>query len=564
MSNLSVAYGVASDKGPHHRNEDAWQIATPDGGARSVKGCLFVVADGVSNSADGQLAALSTVRAVTTDYYATPETWTVPAALDAVISAQNQWLMGEAQVSQPAHGPLMTTLAALVLRGRRAVVAHVGDTRVYRLRDRMLSCLTRDHTWAQPGLTHVLKRALGLDTQVVPDYADEPLEAGDRFLIASDGVWTVLPETRLASLLTDLPDPQAAADALVRNAQQMGSVDNATALVVDVQHVPERTLVDELDDARTLQLPPRLAAGQLFEGWRVDGVLVETRNSLVYRVTGADGSPAILKTLALAAEDDARARRALLVEEWLMKRVAAHYFAEVLPVPERAHLYFVQRWYAGETLAERIRSGRPVSAPEAVGIGIRLVRALGVLHQRNILHRDVKPENVHLGADGRLRLLDFGVAHCPGLTDEAAGEVPGTPSYLAPELFNGTPASVASDLYAAGVTLYHALTRRYPYGEIEPFQRPNFGQPVPASRYRPDLPLWLDTVLYRAVNKEPAQRFETAEEFGVALEKGETQPLAPRHVPLMERAPLKVWQTVALLSLLMNLVLLFAWLASGK
>jgi serine/threonine protein kinase len=135
--------------------------------------------------------------------------------------------------------------------------------------------------------------------------------------------------------------------------------------------------------------------------------------------------------------------------------------------------------------------------------------------------------------------------------------LPGTPSYIAPEAFRGDAPTPQQDLYAVGVTLYFLLTGQYPYGEIEAFQRPRFGVPVSASRYRPDLPEWLAQSLERAVAPDPAQRFETAEEWLRLLEQGERHSLSVRPRPLLEREPLKVWRTLALLSLVANLALLF-------
>jgi serine/threonine protein kinase len=106
------------------------------------------------------------------------------------------------------------------------------------------------------------------------------------------------------------------------------------------------------------------------------------------------------------------------------------------------------------------------------------------------------------------------------------------------------------------VTLYHLLTGHYPYGEIEAFQHPRFTSPTPASRYRPDLPSWLDESLARAVSADPQQRYETAEEWLLSLEQGERQALSSRPRPLLEREPLLVWRTVALVALLLNLFLL--------
>jgi len=199
---------------------------------------------------------------------------------------------------------------------------------------------------------------------------------------------------------------------------------------------------------------------------------------------------------------------------------------------------------------------------DAVKIGIRLAKGLGALHRLNIVHRDVKPANIHLGSDEKLRILDLGVALAAGAIHETGPGTPGTPSYIAPELFEGETADAASDLYAVGVTIYHLLTRKYPYGEIEPFQRPRFGDPVPPTRYRPDIPQWLEAVLLKAVAREKKLRFETAEEFLLALERGERQPvIAPGRTPLAGRDPLLFWRSVAAVLFALNLLLLYLLLA---
>ena len=218
------------------------------------------------------------------------------------------------------------------------------------------------------------------------------------------------------------------------------------------------------------------------------------------------------------------------------------------------------REYPGQSLAALLAEHGPLPMPQWLELARQLLQAVGVLHRRNLLHRDIKPENLHLGSDGQLRLLDFGLAYCPGLSEDPLHELPGTPSYIAPEAFDGQPPSPRQDLYAVGVTLYHLLTGHYPYGEVEAFQRPRFGQPVNAARYRPDLPEWLQHNLQQALAADPAQRFETAEHWLLLLERGDRQELPTRPRPLLEREPLKVWRTLALLSLLFNLILLLTLL----
>ena len=203
-----------------------------------------------------------------------------------------------------------------------------------------------------------------------------------------------------------------------------------------------------------------------------------------------------------------------------------------------------------------------MSPERALDVFEQVAAALAAAHAAGVVHRDIKPDNLHVDAEGRLRILDLGVAAADSQHDGQAFEEinnPGTPSYMAPELHAARPepASPQTDLYAVGVTLYQLLTRKYPYGEIEPFQTPKFGDPVPPTRYRPDIPAWLESVLLKAVAREAKARFETAEEFLLALERGASRPLAaPRRQPLAQRNPLMLWKIVAAVSLAVNLVLL--------
>ena len=554
---LQLSFGEATATGPRAENQDALRIVTPTASLAASKGALFAIADGVSQCADGGLAARTTLQVLATDYHATPETWTVAQSLDRLLAAHNRWLQANGNGQ-----PLLTTLTALVLRGRRFTLAHVGDCRAYRWYDGQLHRLSEDHVWDQPNMQHVLKRAMGLDQHLVVDYLDGELRLGEIFVLLSDGVWASIAEGDIRNVLRSESDLSRAAGTLVKLAHQSGSQDNASALLLRVEALPEAVLADSLAELADWPLPPRLRPGQAFEGWTIEALLAESRQSLVYRVRDQQAQPWLLKTLPPSRADEPEAGPALLQEEWFLRRVAGRHFPELHDLPRRQHLYYVQREYSGQTLAQRFSQQGPMSLPDWLQMAPRLIRALGMLHRRNILHRDIKPENLHLDDAGELRLLDFGLAYCPGLSEDQPHNLPGTPSYIAPEAFAGAAPSREQDLYAAGVTLYYLLTGHYPYGEVEAFQRPRFGNAVPASRYRPDLPQWLDDMLKRAVAAEPAQRFETAEEWLLILEQGERLANSTPSRPLLEREPLKVWRGIALLSLLLNLALL-AWLGKN-
>lgn len=548
---LQLSFAEASATGPREENQDALRLVTPAPALAASKGYLFAIADGVSQCADGGLAARSTLQALALDYYATPETWGVAQALDRLLLAQNRWLQANG-----GGQPLLTTVSALVMRGRRFTLAHVGDCRVYRWHADQLQRVSEDHVWDQPGMQHVLKRALGLDQHLVLDFLDGELRLDESFVLLSDGIWAVLGDTAIAAILRDQPDLHRAAQTLVSAAHLAGSQDNASALLVRVDALGETNIGDALIHLQQWPLPPALKPGQAFEGWQVEGIVRQSQQSLLYRVHDAQQQPWLLKTLPGALRDDHLAGQALLSEEWFLKRVAGRHFPEVHAASQRQHLYYVMREYAGSTLAQLHATATPMPLAQWLDLAERLLRAVGMLHRRQIFHRDIKPENLLLGDDGELRLLDFGLAYCPGLSEDQASTLPGTPSYLAPEAFRGDPPTAQQDLYAVGVTLYFLLTGQYPYGEIEAFQRPRFGLPVSASRYRPDLPEWIAHSLERAVAADPGERFETAEEWLLVLEQGERRSLNVRPRPLLEREPLKVWRTLALGALLLNLVLL--------
>ena len=139
---LQLSIGETSAIGPRSENQDALRVVTPAPALAASKGYLLGLADGVSQCADGGLAARATLQALALDYYSTPETWPVQHSLDRLLIAHNRWLQANG-----GGQPLLTTLTSLVLRWRRYTLAHIGDSRAYLWRDGQLLRLTEDHVW---------------------------------------------------------------------------------------------------------------------------------------------------------------------------------------------------------------------------------------------------------------------------------------------------------------------------------------------------------------------------------------------------------------------------------
>ena len=561
---LKFEIGQSSLTGPRERNEDYIGIVTPLTDQLSVKGALIAVADGVSGNAGGGEAAEMTVRTVSADYYATPDTWQPHTALDKVLTGANRWVLSQANANRDMAG-MATTLSLLVLRGQRYYSAHVGDTRIYLLRDGTLKQLTTDHVWDRPDMRHVLKRAVGLDAHLTADFGEGNLQVGDIFALMTDGVWDSLGEQAIHTGLTKFDAPKLVAEYLTEAALKKGSLDNSTALIVKITDIGKESLSDLIAGGKQLQVPPKLKVGEVLDDFEVVEILHESRASLLYKVKNIHTNQLfVLKTLQPLLANDLDSCNALLNEEWLSKRVVSQYVPQILPISteKRSKLYYVMSWHEGATLQQRLDNGHHFTAAGVAKIGIELMRGLGALHRLSIIHCDIKPANVHIASDQRLRILDLGVAYSKNVGKIEAMSNPGTPSFMAPELFENAEANEQSDIYAAGVTLYHLLSRKYPHGEIEPFQHPKFGEPTPVTRYRPDIPAWLDNIIQKAITRDLTIRFETAEEMLMALEHAELKPLQAQRTPLIARARLVKWQWIAIFSFIINILLIYLLLVS--
>jgi serine/threonine protein phosphatase PrpC len=572
---FDVDIGHFSRAGPREANEDfAASVQPPP--HDEARGLIAAIADGVSAGGRGLEAAQTTVMSVVEDYFACPDTWDTTVVLDRLIGAQNAWLADHNRRRLGAGnegGGAMTTLTALVLRGHAFTLAHVGDTRAWLLRGAEGECvqLSQDHCFDHPDQRSRLTRAIGLDDRVRVDYLQGELHIGDIFVLTSDGVHGVLKRKRLAALARE-GDAQVASEALVRAALAAGCRDNATALVMRVRGLSQGRLEDSLVQGRQLPVPPRMKVGDRLDQYTITALVANTGVHRLYqaRIAGTQELVA-LKTLHESRASDREERAMLAHEAWLGSRVAsgsgAHGDAGFIGVREPhepSAFYTVFDWHGGRTLEQLQAEGRRFDVAEIVEAGLVVARALGRLHRHGVIHRDLKPGNLHLGDDGQWRVLDLGVAISGSEPKSLRTLHAGTPSYMNPEQWAGeehVPADAGSDLYALGVTLYQWLTGKLPYGEVEPYQSGRFRRdPKSPSRLRPEVPIWLDHVVLKAIALDPKQRFETAEEMVLALERGASRPLAaPGATPLVARDPSALWKIAFGVSLLFNALLVY-WL----
>ncbi|MBK6909094.1 MAG: bifunctional protein-serine/threonine kinase/phosphatase [Rhodocyclaceae bacterium] len=558
---LRVSVGQYSDKGRKEINQDFHGLLIPKEPQLSSKGIVLALADGISSSPVSQEASQSAVTGFLEDYYCTSESWSVKTSGERVLSATNSWLHAQTQQSHHRYDKdrgYVCTFSALVLKSHTAHLLHVGDARIYRLRDGVLQQFTEDHrTWLSSQQSY-LARALGMDRHLEVDYAALPLAVGDVFLLATDGVHDYFDVEFLRSTLAAHTDNfDAAAHALCDEALRRGSTDNLTLQIVRIDALPRPEANEMVRQLAALPLPPLLAPRTVFDGYQIVREIKGSSRSHIYlAVDSQTGEQVALKTPSIDQQDNPAALERFLMEEWIARRLnSAHVLKPCSVTRPRNYLYVVTEFIEGQTLAQwMIDNPKPDLATVRRFIE-QMARGLQAFHRLEMLHQDVKPDNVLIDATGTLKIIDFGATRVAGISEMASSiaqiNLLGSAAYAAPEYFLGESGSARSDQYSLAVIAYQMLTGKLPYGANPAKARTRAAQKKLAydSALRDDreIPAWVDEALRKALDPDPLARYEELSEFVFDLHHPNQAFLSKTRPPLIERHPVMFWKIVSLL-----------------
>lgn len=553
-SDLSIRLSQKSEAGRKPENQDTVGARIPDPGQLATKGIAIAIADGVSTSAAARLASQTAVTGFLTDYYATPDTWRTQQSALQVIESLNRYLWGQSRNSVQSEGYL-TTFTVLILKGQTAFVFHVGDTRVYHVRDGCLEQLTRDHSQHIDRQTVYLSRALGADPHVEVDMHTLELQSGDQFVLTSDGVHDAFTPHAWQHLVKRLAwDPDTLVATALEEALHHGSEDNLSIQVVSVDALGTLSQTDAVTALRQLPFPPLLKVGNVLDGYQVKKILHESTRSQLYLVESPQKRALVLKTPSVNFEDDPGYIERFAMEAWIGTRVQNPHVARVVELQKaRSHLYYLTEHVPGPTLTQVIRERAPLPIPDALELIEQLIKGTRAFHRRDTLHQDLKPDNVIVSSKGAV-IVDFGSCWVAGLQELAAPFVRetqlGTMDYAAPEYRLGGPASARSDQFSLAVLLYEMLTGHLPFGEGYrtaqtggALQRLRY---TAASQHNPLVPVWLDMALEKALSFTPQDRYSSLSEWLLDLQRPNPSWRQRPSLPLAERNPVRFWQGMAL------------------
>ena len=567
---MKISAGQYSDRGRKESNQDFHGILVPAEPQLGSKGIAIALADGISSSAVSHVASQAAVRAFLEDYYCTSDAWSVKKSAERIISATNSWLHSQTQRSQYRYDRdrgYVCTLSAMVIKAATAHIFHVGDSRIYRLRDQLLEQLTIDHrVWITREQSH-LGRALGIGPRLEIDYQSVTVEAGDVFVLATDGVYEFVPDKTMAGMLVaGQADLAATARAIVQEAYRQGSDDNLTVQIVRVDQLPSLTDAAPFPQLDGLALPPILAPRMEFDGYRIVRELHGSYRSHIYLATdGESGAQVVLKTPSIDQRGDPAYLERFLTEEWVARRInSAHVLKPGAVTRKRNYLYFVTEYVEGQTLTQWMID-HPRPALEAVRrIVEQAARGLLAFHRLEMLHQDLRPDNIMIDTAGTVKIIDFGSTRVAGIEETMEGpqrgDILGTAQYTAPEYFLGEGGSPRSDIFSLGVITYQMLTGKLPYGAQVARARTRSAQ----GRLRYDsvladdreIPAWIDGVLNKAVHADPKKRYAELSELVFDLRHPNHEFLTAKRPPLVERDPVMFWKGVSLLLAIVAVLLL--------
>lgn len=578
---LEIGAGQFSAQGAKSTNEDAIGIRIPDGLMLTTKGAVSVICDGVSAAEAAEKASNISISNFISDYYSTPDTWSVEKSSSQVLTALNRWLYGLGQDYREAQRGYVCTFTALIFKSCSAYLFHVGDSRAYRFRAGKLERLSRDHVTVLGRDKRYLARALGLDVKLDVDYRKLELARGDLYLLTTDGVHDVISDQDLATKLSEFmstssykPESDAAIGhdefcrLLCSQAIDAGSLDNVSCQLLSIDTLPKLNIDDLYQRLSKLPFPPPLSEGMKLDGYLIEEILHQSQRSQVYLASDADGNKRCIKTPSVNYLDDAAYIERFMLESWIGHRINSPNVVKLLDRDRaKSALYYVTEHLNGMSLSTWITRNPKASVQEVLPLLKQIESGVRAFHRKETIHQDLKPDNILLTYEGQIKLIDFGSCHIKGIAEIATplqrDSILGTADYSAPESVLGYRVTNKADLFSMAVITFEMLTGQLPFkGKLaqcrtkQDYLKLAY---IPSYELNPLIPLWMDPPLKKALSFDPASRQVDTSELLYEL----NQPLANWDKPevgrsLLERDPVRFWQGVSVFFGLSTLLLLLS------
>ena len=567
---LKISYGQHTDKGRKKINQDFHAIHIPKEPLLSSKGIVISLADGISSSDVSQIASKTAITGFLEDYFSTAESWTVNTSVQRVLLATNSWLYSQTRDSQFRYSQdkgYVCTFSTLVLKSNTAHIFNVGDTRVYHLNDNNIEQLTEDHRlWVSRDKSY-LQRALGMKDNINIDYKSLLIEVNDIFILATDGIYEFVSEEFIIDSIKDYnQDLNNAAKLISDKAFENGSDDNLTIQIVKIDQLPLQSADEIYQQLTSLPFPPELKPRSIFDGYEIiRNIHFSSRSHIYLAIDTETKEQVVIKAPSVDLREDTAYLERFLMEEWVARRINnAHVLKPCSQTRKRNYLYIVTEFIEGQTLSQWIIDNPTPDIEQVRNIVEQISKGLRAFHKLEMLHQDIRPNNIIIDKTGTVKIIDFGSTQVAGLREITSPliqqNILGTAQYTAPEYFIGETGTMRSDMFSLGIITYQMLSGRLPYGphiaraQTKAAQRKLIYQSVLDDERT--IPSWVDAAIKKSVHPDPYKRYSEISEFIYDLRHPNKTFLNKTRAPLIERSPVIFWKSLSFILLVILIITL--------
>jgi len=507
---------------------------------------IAIVCDGVSSHIEGLLASQRVTNHLITNFKNRPISWSIEKCIKSFIKSINSILYQESMVNYEKP-ELITTLALIVIQGDKLYGANIGDSRIYLLRNNKMFQLSQDHCIENSEDENNLTQAIGLEKDVSPYYFENLIQKNDKILLCSDGLYKTLRENKFQN------DIEFGANYLVKKVSSSVSDnldDDTTAVVLEILQI------DQLEKLKNLELPIpiELKVGQIIDGYTLEKSLIQNNRTWA---CSKNGKQYVLKFAPIEAIENKKILDIFVKEAWNSKRLKAGFFPKAVIPKKRSYRYYVQEAIDGVDLKTYLKKRR-LHIDDVIVLAKTLLKTAQYLLKYDLVHADIRPENIMIHErDGKyiFKIVDFGsMTEIYTINNEFRNL-----SYLSPEIFEQNNINESTEIFAIGVTLYEALTGKFPYGKIESYENTSYKQCKSPKIFNDNIPLWLESIILRSLSSDVDKRYKNYSNMLFELENThKVEPFFNKNVSLLEKNPLLVYKTGFYLMLLVNIwILLF-------